>query len=88
MDWTKRFTEPGSNTSFRVMGLSTIYDRNPQKTQRLSMALAKLFRMEQQGIDYYLEHPEHQEYCSVCGHYFRAPDEAEYGFCPYCGEER
>ena len=88
MDWMKRFTEPGSNTSFRVMGLSTIYDRNPQKTQRLSMALAKLFRMEQQGIDYYLEHPEHQEYCSNCDSYFRAPDEAEYKHCPYCGKER
>ena len=88
MDWTKRFTEPGSDTSFRVIGLSTIYDKQPPKTQKLSMALAKLFRMEQQGIDYYLEHPKQQGYCSVCDHYFRVPDAVEYKYCPYCGKER
>ena len=88
MDWTKRFTEPGGDTSFRVAGLSTIYDRNPPKTQKLSMALAKLFRMEQMGADYYLEHPGHLEYCSICGSSFRGPDAAEYKHCPYRGEVR
>lgn len=88
MSETKRMTEPGRDTSFRVVGLSTIYDRQPPKSQKLSMALAKLFRMEQMGVDYYLEHPEHQEYCSVCDHYFRVPDDAEYKYCPYCGKER
>lgn len=88
MSETKRMTEPGRDTSFRVVGLSTIYDRQPPKTQKLSMALAKLFRMEQQGIDYYLDHPEHQEYCSDCDKHFRVPDEAEYKYCPYCGKKR
>lgn len=88
MDWKKRRTEPGSDTSFRVVGLSTIYDRNPPKTQKLSVALAKLFRMEQEGLEYYLDHPEHQEYCSACDKHFRVPDAAEYKHCPYCGKER
>ena len=88
MSETKMMTEPGSDTSFRVVGLGTIYDRQPPKTQKLSMALAKLFQMEQQGIDYYLEHREHLEYCSICDSSFRVPDDAEYKYCPYCGKER
>lgn len=88
MSETKRMTEPGRDTSFRVVGLSTIYDRQPPKTQKLSMALAKLFRMEQEGLEYYLDHPEHQEYCSACDKHFRVPDNVEYKFCPYCGAKR
>ena len=88
MDWTKRFTEPGGDTSFRVAGLSTIYDRQPPKSQKLSMALAKLFQMEQMGADYYLEHRAHQEYCSVCDHYFRVPDAVEYKYWAYGGKGR
>lgn len=88
MDWIKRRTEPVDGKSFRVAGLSTIYSRNPLSSQKLSMALAKLFRMEQEGLEYYLDHPEHQEYCSACDKHFRVPDDEEYKYCPYCGRKR
>lgn len=41
-----RLTEPFGPNHFRVCGNKTIYNRKPQKINRVSYALAKLFRLE------------------------------------------
>ena len=41
-----RLTEPFGPNHFRVCGNKTVYNRKPPKSSRVSYALAKLFRLE------------------------------------------
>lgn len=42
-----RLTEPCGPSHFRVCGNKTVYNRKPSKSSRVSYALAKLFRLEE-----------------------------------------
>lgn len=46
----ERLTEPYGTDYFRVRGNKTVYNRNPKKSNRVSYALAMLFRYENLGL--------------------------------------
>ena len=63
-----RLTESYGKNQFRVIGNSTIYDRNPKKSKRLAYALAKLFKIEESEEWHILsdgEFPKNEKQCVV-----------------------
>lgn len=56
-----RLTEPCGPNHFRVCGNKTVYNCRPPKSSRVSYALAKLFRLEEQAADKGVQWKPNQE---------------------------
>ena len=56
-----RLTEPCGPNHFRVCDNKTVYNRRPPKSSRVSYALAKLFRLEEQDADKGVQWKPNQE---------------------------